>query len=130
MEHQIYYHPNDEDTAIQLEKRLGRISEYARFHTEREQGKATEGLSEQGVPLLTAQEIMQLADEDVIAFHRNIPPMRLKRMDWRNIKTLRVRHNIKPPALPVLPQVTDLTIPDTDPLMSDNIIDPDEIRSD
>ena len=112
MENQIYYRPNDDDTAIQMERRLGRVSEYARSHTEREQGKTTEGLSEQGVPLLTAQEIMQLSDEDVLAFHRNLPPMRLKRMDWRNNTALRRRHNLKPPVLPALPPATDLTIPE------------------
>jgi type IV secretion system protein VirD4 len=130
MEHQIYYRPNDEDTAVQLEKRLGRVSEYARSHTEREQGKTTEGLSEQGVPLLTAQKIMELPDEDVLAFHRNLPPMRLKRMDWRSSKTLSLRHNMRPPALPALPPATDLRVPNTDPAARDSIIDPDEIKSD
>ena len=129
MENQIYYRPNDQETAIQMETRLGRVSEYARSHTEREQGKTTEGLSEQGVPLLTTQEIMQLSDEDVLAFHRNLPPMRLKRMDWRNSKALRQRHNLKLPILPTLPPVTNLAIPATDPLARDTIIDPDEIRT-
>lgn len=128
MENQIYYRPNDEETAIQLERRLGRTSQYARSHTEREEGKVSEGLSEQGVPLLTAQKIMELPDEDVIAFHRNLPPMRLKRMDWRKNVSLSRRHNMKPPALPALPPVTNLTIPNADPLTDDSLIDPDDIQ--
>jgi type IV secretion system protein VirD4 len=130
MENQIYYRPNDYDTAIQMETRLGRVSEYAHSHTARDEGKASDGLSEQGVPLLTAQEVMQMNDEDVLAFHRNLPPMRLKRMDWRKTEALRVRRNMQPPALPPLPHATDLTIPNAAPAGRDSIIDPDEIKSD
>jgi type IV secretory pathway TraG/TraD family ATPase VirD4 len=128
MENQIYYRPNDDETAIQLERRLGRTSEYAHSQTNRKEGKISEGLSEQGVPLLTAREIMELSDEDVLAFHRNLPPMRLKRMDWRKTASLSRRHNMKPPALPALPPVTSLTKQPADPLTDDSLIDPDDIH--
>jgi type IV secretion system protein VirD4 len=108
MEHQLYYRPYDLDTARELESRLGRISEYARSKTNREEGKTTEGLSEQAVPLLTAQEIMQLADEDVIGFHRSLPPIKFKRMDWRQYKRLTERQSIPPPKLNTLPEIQNL----------------------
>ena len=43
----------------------------------------------QGVwdPLITAQEIMHMGDEEIIALHSNLPPIRAKRMDWRKIAT-------------------------------------------
>jgi type IV secretory pathway TraG/TraD family ATPase VirD4 len=83
MESQIYYRPSDLDTAKYLEERLGRRSDFARSQTSREGEDIAQGLSEQAVPLMTAQEIMQMGDTDVIGFHRRLPPFRAKRMDWR-----------------------------------------------
>lgn len=41
MENQIYYRPNDYDTAIQMETRIGRVSEYARSQTNRQEGQSS-----------------------------------------------------------------------------------------
>jgi type IV secretory pathway TraG/TraD family ATPase VirD4 len=83
MESQIYYRPANQETADYLEHSLGRRSQYARSETEREGMKVSQGLSEQAVPLLTAQEIKRMKDEDIIGFHRRLYPFQAKRMDWR-----------------------------------------------
>jgi type IV secretory pathway TraG/TraD family ATPase VirD4 len=127
METQIYYRPNEDKTAEYLERRLGRVSDYAHSQTAREEGKVSLGLAEQAVPLMTSQNIMQMNDEAILAFHRNLPPMRLKRMDWRDHSQLAKKRNIPPPALAALPPVTDLELRDTDPLIGEGIIDPDEV---
>jgi type IV secretory pathway TraG/TraD family ATPase VirD4 len=104
-----------------------RTSEYAHSQTERDGTTISKGLSEQGVALLTSREISQMGDTDVIGFHRNLPPMRLTRMDWRDRPELAKRRNMPPPALATLPPVTDLELRDTDPLTTEGIIDPDEV---
>jgi type IV secretory pathway TraG/TraD family ATPase VirD4 len=55
------------------------------------------------VPLLTAGDIKQMRDEDIIGFHRRLPPFMAKRMDWRRFPIFRQRHNLPPPTLPELP---------------------------
>jgi type IV secretory pathway TraG/TraD family ATPase VirD4 len=129
MESQIYYRPGSQETAEYLERCLGRTSEYAHSQTKRDGIKVSLGLSEQGVPLMTSREISQMGDTETITFHRNIPPMKLTRMDWRNSPLLKRRHNIKPTLLPTLPPLTDLEIRNTDPLIDDRLIDPDKIAS-
>jgi type IV secretion system protein VirD4 len=103
MESQIYYRPNDQDTADFLSRCLGRKSDYAHSQTLREGEETSEGRMEQGIPLLTAWEIKQLRDEDIIGFHRQLPPFRAKRMDWRRVPTLVTRQAIPPPQLSPLP---------------------------
>jgi type IV secretion system protein VirD4 len=126
METQIYYRPGSQETAEYLERCLGRISEYAQSHTERDGAKISQGHSEQGVPLLTAQEIRQMGDEDIIGFHRRLQPFQARRMDWRCFPLLAQRHRIPPPQLPVLPQ------PETPQIkaLSSTYIDPDDDTSD
>jgi type IV secretion system protein VirD4 len=81
MESTIYHRPNDHDTGEYLERCLGRKSDYAHSHTMREGTETSQGRSEQGIPLMTAQEIKQLRDEDIIGFHRRLPPFIAMRMD-------------------------------------------------
>jgi type IV secretion system protein VirD4 len=107
METQLYYRPADLETAQYLERRLGRKSEYAHSRTLREGEEAASGLLEQPVPLLTAQEIMQLADTQVVGFHRNLPPFLLRRMDWRNFTDLVSRRRLPLPGVPALPPLPD-----------------------
>jgi type IV secretory pathway TraG/TraD family ATPase VirD4 len=109
MESQIYYRPSNQETADYLERCLGRTSEYAHSQTVRDGTKTSQGLVEQGVPLLTAGEIKMMRDEDIIGFYRRLPPFQAKRMDWRRFPTLRQRHNLPPPTLPTLPPLqTDI----------------------
>jgi type IV secretion system protein VirD4 len=105
MESQIYYRPSNHETAEYLERCLGRTSQFAHSQTVRDGTHTSQGLSEQGVPLLTAGEIKQMRDEDIIGFHRRLPPFMGKRMDWRKFPILRQRHNLPPPMLPTLPSL-------------------------
>ncbi len=104
---QIYYGPNDLDTAEHIEKLLGRKSDYAVSSTSREGTETSQGKSEQGIPLMFYWEIKQLKDEDILGFHRKLPPFKAKRMDWRQDKLLTKRQHIPPPKLSPLPELED-----------------------
>jgi type IV secretory pathway TraG/TraD family ATPase VirD4 len=67
----------------------------------------SQALSEQGVPLMPSQDIKQLGDEEIIGFHRHLPPLRLKRMGWRRFPSLTQRQCIPAPELLALPQLED-----------------------
>jgi type IV secretion system protein VirD4 len=105
---QIYYRPNDLDTARYLEERLGKKSEYAESKTSRQGIETTQGQSEQGVPLLTARNIMELKDEDIIGFYSNLKPFRAKRMDWRKYDVLVKRTKLPVPKISPLPPLAPL----------------------
>ena len=89
------------------------------------------GLSEQGVPRMPSQDIKQLGDDDIIGFHRHLPPLRLKRMDWRRFPILTQRQRIPAPRLSALPQLEDSLHENawqsTEQLASP-YIDPDKIK--
>jgi type IV secretion system protein VirD4 len=125
MESQIYYRPSNLETAQFIEHSLGRRSEYARSQTTREGSTASQGLSEQGVPLMTAGEIMQMRDEDIIVFHRRLPPLRARRMDWRRYSLLADRRPLLTPILSPLPE-PDIQIAKTT-TRQDELIDPDNV---
>jgi type IV secretion system protein VirD4 len=108
METQLFYRPNDQETAEYLERCLGRKSDFAHSQTLREGEETSEGRMEQAIPLLTAQEIKQLRDEDIIGFHRQLPPFRAKRMDWRRFPVLKERQAMQPPTLSVLPELAEI----------------------
>jgi type IV secretion system protein VirD4 len=108
MESQLYYRPTDVATARYVEERCGRRSAYARHTTEQQGGHASEGRSEQAVPLLSAQEFLRYKDHEVIGFHRALPPIKLERMDWRQYPLLQKRLSVPPPKLPTLADIADL----------------------
>ena len=85
---QVFYRPSDLETAEFLQRCLGRRSGYAHSESVGEGAHTSEGLSEQAVPLMTAQAIKQMGDEDIIGFHRGTAPFRAKRMDWRGFGEL------------------------------------------
>jgi type IV secretory pathway TraG/TraD family ATPase VirD4 len=73
--------------------------------------ETAEGESEQAVPLMTVQDITELAETEIIGIHRNLKPFRAKRMDWRDYPHLVARTKISPPelsALPPAPQISPL----------------------
>ncbi len=107
MESQIYYRPSNQETAEYLERCLGRRSDYARSQTLHDGTETAQGLSEQGVPLLTAQEIKQMGDEEILGFHRRLPPFRARRMDWRRSPLLRQRRGLPLPPLSALPRLEE-----------------------
>jgi type IV secretion system protein VirD4 len=114
MESQIYYRPNDQETAEYLERCLGRRSDFAHSQTMRDGAETSEGRMEQGIALMTSQEIKQMPDERIIGFHRQLPPFLATRMDWRRFPILRERQAMPPPELSPLPELTE-TVPAVTP---------------
>src|SRR6266700_3108253 len=108
METHLYYPPNDIATAKHIEEWLGQKSAYAHSTTLKDGQEVQEGLAERGVPLLTAQEISQMTDEEIICFHRRLRPFKITRMDWRRHETLKQRRGIPAPELSALPQIADM----------------------
>jgi len=104
MESQIYYRPDDLLTAKYLENRTGTKSAYAHSQTMREGAETSNGLSEQGVPLMTAQQIMQMREHQVLLFHRNLPPLRIHRVSWIGNSTFEKYRKIPPPTLSAIPE--------------------------
>ncbi len=117
METHLYYPPNDIVTAKHIEEWLGQKSEYARSITSKDGLETSEGQSERGVPLLTAQEISQLSDEEIICFHRRLRPFKITRMDWRAHEVLKQRHGIPAPELSALPQIANMPTENAQPQM-------------
>src|SRR6266699_4992547 len=130
MESQIYYRPSNQETADYLEHCLGRVSAYAHSTSVREGEETSLGLSEQGVPLLTSQDIKQMQDEEIIGFHRRLPPFQLKRVDWRAHPLLTKRHSIPAPCLSALPRLADVSVANDRTLseqFAQGYLDPDDL---
>ena len=106
MDTQLYYRPTDLATASYLEERLGYVSAYAHSISLKDGEETGEGKVERPIPLLTTQQILQLPDEQILAFHHNLPPMQLTRMDWQTPQALTKRQNLTPPSLAPLPAYT------------------------
>jgi type IV secretion system protein VirD4 len=106
-ESQLYYRQASHETAQKLEERLGRRSEFAHSSTEHDGVETSQGQVEQAVALMTAQAITQLADQEIIGFHRSLHPFRAKRMDWQAFPVLVRRRAIPPPPLPRLSGVVE-----------------------
>ena len=111
MDSQLYYRSTDLATAAYLEERLGSVSAYAKSISLRDGEETGEGRAERPIPLLSAQQILQLPDDAVIGFHRNLPPLRLRRMDWRRHNLLMQRRQLPPPSLPSLAPVPPFSSP-------------------
>ncbi len=131
MESQIYLRPTDLSTAQYLELRCGDKSAYAKSTTSRDGEVKSEGRTERPIPLITAQEIMQLKDDEVIGFHRRLPPFKMKRVEWWRYPILKKRRSIPPPQLPTLPKVADIpAVPLGSMHMTNGYVDPDMEASD
>jgi type IV secretion system protein VirD4 len=107
MDTQIFYRQR-RTTAKYLEEELGRKSEYSRSQSTRDGTSETQSRSEQGVPLMTSNEIKQMHDYDIIVFHHNLPPFKARRMSWLGHPVLRKRQAKEPPVLSPLPPLTPL----------------------
>jgi type IV secretion system protein VirD4 len=114
MESRIFYRPNDQETAEYIERCLGRKSDYAHSQTLRDGEETSQGRMEQGISLMTAQEIKQMPDEQIIGFHRQLPPILETRMDWRRFPVLLDRQALPPPDLFPLPELA-ATLPPLTP---------------
>lgn len=132
MESQMYYRPTDLATAQYLEERLGTRSAFAHSDTMREGEEISSGRSERPIPLLTAQAILQMRDEEIIGFHRRLPPLRINRVDWRKHPLLQQRRNIPAPQLAALPNIADIPMESAQRQtfrFPDGYIDPDALAS-
>jgi type IV secretion system protein VirD4 len=108
-ESQVFYRPSDLATAQFLEDRLGQVSAYARsVSVGQDGGRSSEGRSERPVPLLVAQDVLQLPAEHVLIFHGDQPPARADRADWRSVDGLRSRQGLPTPPVPTLPPAPGL----------------------
>jgi type IV secretory pathway TraG/TraD family ATPase VirD4 len=125
MDTQIFYRQT-KATAKYLEEELGPKSEYSCSEQTREGGYETQGLSEQAVPLLSATEIKQMDDWDVIIRHHNLPPFWARRMNWREHPILRQRQALRPQQPQPLPPLTPIALRHLHIPASDDLINPDE----
>jgi len=129
MDTHVFLRPNDQDTARSIEEWLGRGSNYAHSYNYREGEEASEGLSEQATPVMTARALMEMNDKYALLFHRDFPPMKVLRLKWWQSDMLRKRHSLPVSHLPTLPEVPDIqTSPGqskTSTFSDDWYIDPD-----
>jgi type IV secretion system protein VirD4 len=105
MINKIFYWQSDTETARDIASSLGYRSEFSHSQTLRNGEESSQSLSEQAVPLLTARDINELDEDEIIAFHHNRKPIRAKRMDWRSFPILKKRRAIPAPPLKPLPQL-------------------------
>jgi type IV secretory pathway TraG/TraD family ATPase VirD4 len=101
----VFYWQSDTETAKDIAASLGYRSEFSHSQTLRNGEEASQSLSEQAVPLLTARDINELDQDEIIAFFSNRKPIRAKRMDWRAFPILKKRRAITSPILKPLPRV-------------------------
>jgi type IV secretory pathway TraG/TraD family ATPase VirD4 len=127
MDTQIFYRQR-RATAKFLEEELGRRSSYSHSQSRREGGYETQGMAEQGVPVMTANQIKQMDDSDIIVFHHNLPPFRARRMNWLEHLILRERQAKEPPKVSSLPPLTPLQLrsPLTPADDDDTLMNPDD----
>jgi type IV secretion system protein VirD4 len=130
MDTKLFYRQADQETAEYIERALGKQSGFARSESQYGAEQTSSGLSEQAVPLLTAQEITQLHADEILYQHANYPKFRARRMDWRAYPQLVARRAIPPPVLapltvplPRLPTVSG----NNDPAGHPRAIDPDAL---
>jgi type IV secretory pathway TraG/TraD family ATPase VirD4 len=71
--------------------------------------------------LLSAQDILQMPADAVIAFHRDLPPVRLRRANWLEHSALVARQGLPVPLVAELPAAPAL--PELD-LGSDTVVQP------
>jgi type IV secretion system protein VirD4 len=126
MDTQIFYRQR-RTTAKYLEEELGKRSEYSHSQSHREGGYETQGMSEQGVPVMTANQIKQMEDGDILVFHHNLPAFHARRMNWMEHPLLRQREAMKPPVLAPLPPLTPIALRTLQPVASDDLINPDAL---
>jgi type IV secretion system protein VirD4 len=113
---QIYRRPGRTDlqTANHIRDPLGFHSVYTSSQTFHNGEETSQSKSEHPVYLLSSQEILQMADDEIIVFYGDLPPFRAKRMDWRRFPVLKRQCNLKPPTLPPLPVLEETQLA-TDP---------------
>jgi type IV secretory pathway TraG/TraD family ATPase VirD4 len=100
--------PLDNDGAKFIEEALSYKSGFAHSTSEHD-GGASHGENEQRVPLMSADEIKQLGEDEekVIGFRKGVRPFIAKRLDWREFPELKRRAAMAPPPVSSLPQIKE-----------------------
>jgi type IV secretory pathway TraG/TraD family ATPase VirD4 len=130
MESEIFYRQR-RATAKYLEEELGRRSAYSHSESRRDGGHETQGIAEQGVPIMTANQIKQMESSDIIVSHHNLPPFRARRMNWLEHPILKERQAKPAPKLSQLPPLTPLQLrsPITPTDTDDTLMNPDDFET-
>jgi type IV secretory pathway TraG/TraD family ATPase VirD4 len=102
MDTQIYHRQASFDTARDLSGWLGYKSGWASSQSKHGEAAESEGKQEREIPLLTARQIAELSDDEILILHRNIPPVRAQRFNLQAFPALAKRLHIDPPPLPAL----------------------------
>jgi type IV secretory pathway TraG/TraD family ATPase VirD4 len=89
------------------QRKLDYTSGFAHSATTLQGAPRTEAQSEQAVPLMAAHEIRQMGKDRVIGFHRDLPPFRARRMDWRRFPGLARGRALAAPALHPVPPLPE-----------------------
>jgi type IV secretory pathway TraG/TraD family ATPase VirD4 len=95
--------PLDNDGAKFLEEALYYTSGFA-HSTNAHEGGTSQGENEQRVPLMSADAIKQLGEDEekVLSFRKGVRPTIAQRLDWRDFPELVQRANLQPPDVPDL----------------------------
>jgi type IV secretory pathway TraG/TraD family ATPase VirD4 len=104
---QIYFRPFSYKTARELEQWLGYTSGFAQSKSTYGEHATSEGLSEREVPLLSADQVRLIDEDEVLGFLPGIRPFLARRMNWHRFPVLEKRSAIAPPPLPLLPALPD-----------------------
>jgi type IV secretion system protein VirD4 len=104
---QLFYRQASQETAEYVQRKLDYTSGFAHSATTLQGAPRTEAQSEQAVPLMAAHEIRQMARDRVIGFHRDLPPLRARRMDWRRFPGLARGRSLEAPKLSPLPPLPE-----------------------
>ena len=130
IETRLFYRQNEIETAEYVARRSWYTSEYAHSYNQSDQQeRSSQGLSEQGVWLISPLEVTGLPEEKIICFHRNLSPIKMYRMDWRRYKLFREKHGLPAPQLQPLSPLPPFTIEATQPTKETvfKFINPDKI---
>jgi type IV secretion system protein VirD4 len=111
MDAKLFYRQSEYETAKMVADSLGYRSDYSHSQTLRDGEVASEGRSEQAVPVLTARDMMELDPTEIIGFFSHHKPFRAKRMDWREFPILAKRRSIPPPRVNPLPPLPEMQLP-------------------
>lgn len=77
---QLYYRPQDHDTALHISKMAGQKSiEDLRKNTG---GGGSESIGQRQRELITPDEVRQMSHEDIVVFTGNKPPILARRLEW------------------------------------------------
>jgi type IV secretion system protein VirD4 len=106
-ESHLYYRPFSHKTAAELQQWLGDTSGFAQSKSTHGEHATSAGLSEREVPLLPADEIRLIGEDEVLGFRAGIRPFLARRLNWHRFPVLKHRAALAPPPVPVLPALPE-----------------------